>query len=109
MQKSVRAIILSVEHESVLRHNLGIVNTVIADTKGRIKLPEGTAPGDRFAVSIDSQGRIIYRKLSPEPRDLENVPLAKVTNGKDGLPVVKMPGATNATIARLVRDERDSR
>lgn len=85
------------------------MNTVIADDRCRVKLPEGSAPGDRFDVSVDSQGRVIYRKLKPVPRDLESVPLAKITKGKDGLPVVNMPEVTSEMVARLVREERDSR
>jgi hypothetical protein len=82
--------------------------TVIADDRCRVKLAEIASPGDRFDVSTDSQGRVILRKLEPSPRDLDKVPLAKVSKGKDGLPVVDMPGVTSAKVARAVREERDS-
>lgn len=83
--------------------------TVIADDRCRVKLAEIASPGDRFDVSTDRQGRVILRKLEPSPRDLEKIPVAKVSNGKDGLPVVDMPGATSAKIARAVREERNRR
>ncbi len=88
------------------------MNTVIADDRCRVKLPEGCAPGDRFDVSKDRQGRVIYRKLDAVSRGVENVPLAHFRKGKNGLPLIVLPKGVKVTsemVARVGREERDSR
>ncbi len=82
------------------------MNTVIADDRGRVKVAQ---PGERFDVSKDAQGRIILRKLRPDPAELESVATVRV--GQDGKLIwpksIKKPSAEQ--ISRAVRDDRDSR
>ena len=82
------------------------MTTVIADDRGRVKVAE---PGERFDVSRDGRGRIILRKLKPDPVELENVPVVRVGRGGELIWPKGVSKPSAAEIARAVREERDDR
>ena len=82
------------------------MTTVIADDRGRVKVAE---PGERFDVSRDGRGRIILRKLKPDPVELENVPVVRVGRGGELIWPKGVSNPSAAEIARAVREERDDR
>jgi hypothetical protein len=71
------------------------------DTKRRVVLPDRFDPGDIFLEEI-SDNQVIYRLL-----ERDEVPDGEIEE-EDGLLVISSP-LERDTIARAVRQERDSR
>ena len=55
--------------------------TVTADDRKRVMLPHAR-PGELFDYSRDAEGRIILRRLKPEPNT--PLPRKRLVKGKDG-------------------------
>jgi hypothetical protein len=84
--------------------------TVTADDRRRVQLPD-VKPGECFDVSKDSAGRIVLRRLRPEPESIESeARVVKLKRGKDGYLAPDPPVTVSPDeVARVIREERDSR
>ena len=80
--------------------------TVTADQRKRVTLPDAR-PGERFAYTRDSEGRIV---LCPESTDTPiKARIVKTQIGKNGLPYIPDVKVAREEIARAIREERDRR
>jgi hypothetical protein len=79
--------------------------TVTVDDKNRVRLKDAK-PGQRFDYTRDSEGRIILRRLKPNPETVESpLPRKRLVKGKDGrLYVAGGVPITNELVKKLLED-----
>lgn len=83
--------------------------TVTVDDRRRVKLPD-CEPGDRFDCQRDSQGQIVLRHLQhTSPQKEKAARVVKLKRAKDGRLYVPRVRVARELVARLIREERDSR
>ena len=89
---------------------MNAATTLKADDKRRVVLPDIEA-GERFDYTVDSEGRIILRRLAPIPDSVER-PARLVKLKRDSKGRLRPLSSVNVDphqVARLVREERRSR
>ena len=83
--------------------------TVTVDDRRRVRLPD-CEPGDRFDCQRDSQGQIVLRHLQiSSDQKGKKARLVKLKRAKDGRLYVPQVRVSRELVARLIREERDSR
>jgi hypothetical protein len=90
--------------------SVNAATTLKADDRRRVLLP-GIEPGERFDYTLDSEGRIILRRLKPVPEVAER-PARLIKLKRDGEGRLRVPSSVRVSrdeIVRSVREERHRR